>query len=44
MFFIISKAFRREIKRVAYKIVGQYLTPLREDENNVKINIVAISS
>ena len=44
VFFIISKAFRREIKRVAYKIVGQYLTPLREDENNVKINIVAISS
>lgn len=37
---LFSKAFRHELKRICYKIVGKYLMPLREEENNPHINIV----
>ncbi|CAF4038692.1 unnamed protein product [Adineta steineri] len=45
-FIIVSKAFRHELKRTIYKIIGKDLVPIREEENherdNVEINVVSI--
>jgi hypothetical protein len=49
-FFIfagISKAFRHELKRLAYKMVGRGLLLIRDEENkqeNVELNVVVISN
>ncbi|CAF1467430.1 unnamed protein product [Adineta steineri] len=48
-FIIVSKAFRHELKRTIYKIIGKDLVPIREEENrqenherdNVEINVVS---
>ncbi|CAF1161206.1 unnamed protein product [Adineta steineri] len=50
IFFGVSKAFRQELKRMIYKLFGQHLIPLQEDEqkeknnadNNVEVNAVSI--
>ncbi|CAF1263670.1 unnamed protein product [Adineta steineri] len=49
VFMIVSKAFRHELKRTIYKIIGKDLIPIREEENrqenherdNVEINVVS---
>ncbi|CAF4368313.1 unnamed protein product [Adineta steineri] len=49
VFIIVSKAFRHELKRTIYKIIGKDLIPIREEENrqenherdNVEINVVS---
>ncbi|CAF4142189.1 unnamed protein product [Adineta steineri] len=49
VFIIVSKAFRHELKRTIYKIIGKDLVPIREEENrrenherdNVEINVVS---
>ncbi|CAF1565200.1 unnamed protein product [Adineta steineri] len=49
VFIIVSKAFRQELKRTIYKIIGKDLVPIREEENrqenherdNVEINVVS---
>ena len=49
VFLIVSKAFRHELKRMFYKIVGQNLLPIREEENkqenrainNPELNVVS---
>ncbi|CAF1263727.1 unnamed protein product [Adineta steineri] len=49
-FIIVSKAFRHELKRTIYKIIGKDLVPIREEENrqenherdNVEMNVVSI--
>jgi hypothetical protein len=49
-FFIfvgISKAFRQELKRLVFKIVGKQLVPIREEENrqeNIELNVVVVSN
>jgi len=44
VFMIVSKAFRHELKRTIYKIIGKKLITIREEENvgrdNVGMNIV----
>ncbi|CAF1263495.1 unnamed protein product [Adineta steineri] len=46
VFMIVSKAFRHELKRTIYKIIGKDLVPIREEENherdNVEMNVVSI--
>mgnify|MGYP001034394059 FL=1 len=41
IFMIISKAFRHEVKRICYKMIGKTITSFSEDENNAQINIFA---
>jgi hypothetical protein len=49
IFVIVSKAFRHELKRIIYKIIGKELTPLREEDNrqgnierdNAELNVVS---
>jgi hypothetical protein len=49
VFLIVSKAFRHELKRIMYKIIGKDLAPIREEENrqenvgrdNVELNVVS---
>jgi hypothetical protein len=45
IFICMSKAFRNEIKRFIYKIIGKYLVILREEDNrrnNIQLNVVNI--
>ncbi len=44
IYVVISKAFRHEVKRMVYKMVGRDLRPVREEENrqeNVELNVVS---
>jgi hypothetical protein len=45
VFVIVSKAFRHELKRTIYKIIGKELIPIREKDNvgrdNVELNVVS---
>jgi hypothetical protein len=51
VFILVSKAFRSELKRMIYKMIGKNLAPIREEENiqenaerdSVKLN-VAVST
>ena len=44
IFILVSKAFRNELKRMIYKMVGKNLNHVREEENherdNVELNVV----
>jgi hypothetical protein len=50
IFLIVSKAFRHQLKRIIYKIIGKDLIPIREEENrqehiernHVGINVVNV--
>jgi hypothetical protein len=48
IFIAISKAFRHDLKRMAYKICGKDLMPIREEEenrqNNVELNVIVVSN
>jgi hypothetical protein len=47
IFISISKAFRQEVKRMTYKILGKDLMPLREEQNrqeNIELNVVVVVS
>jgi hypothetical protein len=39
IFIIVSKAFRNELKRMMYKMVGKNLNHVREEENNKRANV-----
>jgi hypothetical protein len=39
IFLDVSNAFRHELKRMLYKLSGQHLLPLREEEDNGQKNI-----
>ena len=47
IFVSISKAFRHELKRSIFKIVGKQLAPMREEDNkqeNIDLNVVTVNT